>query len=80
MAYRLGYPEALCRGVSDSLSMLFNRSLVESRVPGGWKLATITPIFKKGDRTDPNNYRPVALLPIISKVMECLGSHQAISL
>ena len=34
--------------------------------------ATITPIFKKGERTDPNNYRPVALLPIISKVMECV--------
>ena len=53
------------------LSMLFNRSLVDSRVLVGWKLATITPIFKKVDRTDPGNYRPVALLPIIFKVMEC---------
>ena len=58
--------------LATPLSMLFNRSLVESHVPGGWKLATITPIFKKGDRTDPNNYRPAALLPIISKVMECV--------
>ena len=58
--------------LTTPLSMLFNRSLIESRVPGGWKLATITPIFKKGDHTDPGNYRPVALLPIISKVMGCV--------
>ena len=57
--------------LATPLSMLFNRSLGESRMPGAWKPATITPIFKKGDRTDPNNCRPVALLPITSKVMEC---------
>ena len=39
--------------LATPLSMLFNRSLGESRVPGGSKLATITPIFKKGDALTP---------------------------
>ena len=50
--------------------MSFNRSIADSHVPAGWKVATIRPFFKKGDRTHPCNYRPVALLPIISMVME----------
>ena len=56
--------------LATPLSVLFTRSFVDSHVPVDWKLATITPIFKKGDRTDPGNNQPVALLPIIFKVME----------
>ena len=52
--------------------MWFNRSLVDFRVPAGWKLATITSLFEKGERTHPGNYRPVALLPIIFNVVDCV--------
>ena len=34
------------------------------------KLANITPVFKKNDRTDKSNYRPVSILPNLSKVFE----------
>ena len=38
--------------------------------PENWKSALIQPIPKKWKKCDPNNYRPIALLPVISKVME----------
>ena len=41
------------------LRIIFNKSLQESVVPGDWKLANVTAIFKKGDRTEFSNYRPI---------------------
>ena len=54
------------------LTMLFNKSLEEGRLPQIWKDATVTPIFKKGDRSSPGNYRPVSLTCILCKLMESL--------
>ncbi|KAA3675930.1 dynein heavy chain, axonemal [Paragonimus westermani] len=55
---------------------LFNLSLNCSMVPMDWKCGTITPIFKGGDRSDVSNYRPVTLLPVISKVLERLVANK----
>ena len=41
-------------------------------VPADWKLANVTPIFKKGSKSVPGNYRPVSLTCVICKVMEAL--------
>ena len=57
-------------GISCSLAVLFNRSFQEGCFPASWKVALVVPVFKKGDRSLPGNYRPIALLPILSKVME----------
>jgi hypothetical protein len=54
------------------LTTLFSLSIKEGTVPSLWKQAQITPIFKKGSKKDPGNYRPVSLTPIICKVMERL--------
>ncbi|VDP42134.1 unnamed protein product [Echinostoma caproni] len=54
------------------LSKLFNHSMEVGVVPDEWKTCVVSPIFKSGDRTLPNNYRPVALLSVVSKVMEGL--------
>ena len=35
-----------------------------------WKSARISPIFKNGDGSDVNNYRPISILPVISKLLE----------
>ena len=58
--------------LSYPLSVLFNRSMNESRLPADWKQALITPIYKKGSKAVPGNYRPVSLTCIVCKLMEKL--------
>ena len=48
----------------------FDESLKLNRFPHSMKSANIKPVFKKNDRTDKSNYRPVSILPNLSKVFE----------
>jgi hypothetical protein len=41
-------------------------------VPDDWKLANVTPIFKKGKRSDPGNYRPVSLTSVCCRILESI--------
>ena len=54
------------------LHVIFVRSLSEGTVPEAWKQSTIVPIFKKGNRYEPLNYRPVSLTSVVCKTMERL--------
>lgn len=56
--------------IAPSLTLLFNRSLSCGEIPDEWKLANIVPVHKKGDKSHVENYRPIPLLSIISKVLE----------
>ena len=56
--------------VCDSLAYICNLSLFTSNFPSAWKKARVTPIFKEGDKSDVNNYRPISVLPVISKIIE----------
>ena len=47
-------------------------SLQLKQVPSDWKYANVTPIFKKGDKSDPGNYRPISLTSQICKVLESI--------
>ena len=51
------------------LKMLFQNILVTSKYPDMWKLANVTPIFKKGDKQLIKNNRPISL-PICGKIFE----------
>lgn len=52
------------------LTFLINQSYDEGICPEALKLAVIKPVFKKGDKLNVANYRPIALLPVISKIFE----------
>ena len=41
-----------------------------------WKIARVTPIYKNGDRADKSNYRPISVLPVISRLFEILVTNQ----
>ena len=61
---------------AEAICFYFNKSLENGKFPNCLKLANITPVFKKGPRTSKNNYRPVSILPIFSKIFERLLSRQ----
>ena len=58
--------------ISYPLSCIYNKSLSEGKLPDDWKFAVITALHKKGDKTNPNNYRPVSLTSILCKVLESI--------
>ena len=57
--------------IVPSLTKLFNLSISTENFPLAWKKSLTVPIPKGHELSSPNNYRPVSLLPIISKVLEC---------
>jgi hypothetical protein len=58
--------------IAKPLCRLFNLSYQKGIVPADWRNANISPVHKKGPKSDPKNYRPVSLTSIICKIMEKL--------
>ena len=58
--------------LSLPLSILYNKSIQSGCVPLDWKVANVTPIFKKGSKNKPENYRPISLTSIPCKIMESI--------
>ena len=60
----------LATEIAPIVCCIFQQSLDTGCVPPAWRNANITPIYKKGDRSTPANYRPVSIISICSKVIE----------
>jgi hypothetical protein len=69
------YAKALTAAVESLLTPLThvcNLSIQSGQIPSQLKIAKITPIFKSGDKELFSNYRPISVLPVISKIFEKL--------
>ena len=58
--------------LASPLAKLFNSSLESGSVPSDWRDAGVTPLFKKGKKSEAQNYRPVSLTSLICKIMESI--------
>ena len=56
--------------LATPLTNLFNYCIRTSTLPSDWKMSNVTPIHKKDEVSDKNNYRPVSVLPAISKLFQ----------
>ena len=58
--------------LAPSVTYLINKSIIDGVVPDHdvWKIARVSPLYKSEDKILVENYRPIAVLPILSKVME----------
>ena len=56
--------------LTEPITLLFRRSLESGTLPSEWKMAHVSPIYKKGNKAAVNNYRPVSLTCVLCKVLE----------
>jgi hypothetical protein len=62
--------KTLAEELAPILMVIFQKSLKEGSFPSIWKQAHVAPVFKKGDKSLPVNYRPISLTCVLCKVME----------
>ena len=61
------------------LAMIFTKSMEQGIVPSSWKQAHVNAIFKKGDRKEAKNYRPISLTSVCGKVLESIVRDKIVS-
>ena len=55
--------------IAPVIQLLFQRSLTTGKIPEDWKKSYVSPVFKKGSKSNPANYMPISLTCILCKVM-----------
>jgi len=58
--------------LTKPLTELFKKSLASGQIPQDWRDANVIPLFKKGKRDQPQNYRPVSLTSVVGKILESI--------
>ena len=64
--------KALSEEMSLPLCMIFKKSLDQGVVPFDWRAANVVPLYKKGSKNIPSNYRPVSLTSVVCKILESI--------
>ena len=67
---RLLLLQKLCLEIAQILQVIFSKSLEDGSLPSEFLKANVSPIFKKGEKSDPANYRPISLTCILCKIFE----------
>uniref|UniRef100_A0A3P9H9W6 Reverse transcriptase domain-containing protein n=1 Tax=Oryzias latipes TaxID=8090 RepID=A0A3P9H9W6_ORYLA len=68
----------LCSSLTSPLTTILNQSISESIFPSAWKSSVVIPIYKNGDSMLLSNYRPISIIPTVSKITEKLIAQQII--
>jgi len=73
----IGMDNISCRHLKEAapiiapiITKIVNSSFDKGIFPSPWKRNKVIPLHKANDRSDPNNYRPISILPILSKICE----------
>ena len=66
--------------LSPSLTLIINQSLSTGIFPDSLKSAKVIPIYKKNEKIIMSNYRPISILPVLSKIIESVMHSQLIIL
>ena len=61
--------QTLHKELAPILQLIFQRSLDTGKLPDIWKEANVSPIFKKGEKSDPSNYRPFSLTCVLEHIV-----------
>ena len=61
------------------ITQICNLSIKFSHFSKDCKVAKIKPLYKKGTKTDPNNFKPISVLPIVSKIIEKVIHYQTMN-
>ncbi|MES9882038.1 MAG: reverse transcriptase family protein, partial [Sedimenticola sp.] len=56
--------------ITNSVTYIVNKSITSSTFPKSWKQAKVNPLYKSGAKDEVNNYRPISILPTLSKLIE----------
>ena len=62
--------KSTARSIAYSITLLFNNSISTGKLPEAWKVSSVVPVPKGSDSTCVSNYRPISLLPVVSKLLE----------
>ena len=62
--------------VAESLTVIFNWSLQTGIISSAWKFSNVTPVYKKGDRSDLENFHPISVVPVAAKPLKKFIANQ----
>lgn len=64
--------------IKEALTHIINSCILESVIPDNFKFVKVLPVYKKGNHSSLESYRPISLVPVVSKVLEIVLNNQIV--